>query len=77
VTRTRRGGDNPLAGPPTLPPTVVVLLPRPALWLHALAIVVVVARKAGVAAETIRLSIGLEDPEDIIRDLDQALNSSA
>lgn len=31
-------------------------------------------RKAGAGPETIRLSIGLEDPADLIADLDQALN---
>ena len=31
-------------------------------------------REAGVDPNLIRLSIGLEDPEDIIRDIDQALN---
>jgi O-acetylhomoserine (thiol)-lyase len=30
-------------------------------------------RKAGVAPDTVRLSIGLEDPRDLIADLDQAL----
>jgi O-acetylhomoserine (thiol)-lyase len=30
-------------------------------------------REAGAAPEVIRLTIGLEDPEDIINDLSQAL----
>ena len=30
--------------------------------------------KAGIPVNLIRLSVGLEDPEDIIADLDQALN---
>jgi O-acetylhomoserine/O-acetylserine sulfhydrylase-like pyridoxal-dependent enzyme len=30
-------------------------------------------RKAGVTASMARLSIGLEDPEDLIEDLDHAL----
>jgi O-acetylhomoserine (thiol)-lyase len=30
-------------------------------------------QKAGVAPDTVRLSIGLEDPRDLIADLDQAL----
>jgi O-acetylhomoserine (thiol)-lyase len=34
-------------------------------------------RSAGVAPEMIRLSIGIEDIEDILWDLDQALNASA
>jgi O-acetylhomoserine (thiol)-lyase len=34
-------------------------------------------RKAGVAPETIRLSIGIEHADDIIADLDQALNAAA
>src|SRR6266478_5777920 len=33
-------------------------------------------RKAGVAPETIRLSIGIEHADDIIADLDQALNAA-
>lgn len=32
--------------------------------------------KAGISDGLIRMSVGLEDPEDIIQDLDQALNSS-
>jgi O-acetylhomoserine (thiol)-lyase len=31
----------------------------------------------GVTADYIRLSIGLEDPQDIIADIDQALKTSA
>ena len=31
---------------------------------------------AGVSENLIRLSVGLEDPEDICRDLDQALRAS-
>jgi O-acetylhomoserine (thiol)-lyase len=31
----------------------------------------------GVTQDYIRLSIGLEDPEDIIADIDQALKTSA
>jgi O-acetylhomoserine (thiol)-lyase len=34
-------------------------------------------RRAGVAPETIRLSIGIEHTDDIIADLDQALNAAA
>ena len=34
-------------------------------------------REAGIAPDLIRLSIGLEDPEDIIADLDQALKAAA
>jgi len=33
-------------------------------------------RAAGFGPETIRLSIGLEDPEDLIWDLGQALDKS-
>ncbi len=33
-------------------------------------------RAAGFGPETIRLSIGIEDPEDLIADLDQALNTA-
>ena len=32
--------------------------------------------KAGVSDEFIRLSVGIEDPEDIITDLDQAIQAS-
>ena len=31
---------------------------------------------AGVGEDLIRLSIGLEDPDDILEDLDQALKAS-
>src|SRR5260221_6464548 len=34
-------------------------------------------RKAGVGPETIRLSIGIEHADDIIDDLDQALDAAA
>ena len=34
-------------------------------------------RRAGVRAETIRLSVGLEHALDIIDDLDQALDAAA
>jgi O-acetylhomoserine (thiol)-lyase len=34
-------------------------------------------RKAGVTPETIRLSIGIEHADDIIADLDQALDAAA
>ena len=34
-------------------------------------------KKAGIAAGTVRLSIGLEDPQDLIDDLDRALRISA
>src|SRR4029077_2860567 len=34
-------------------------------------------RKAGVRPETIRLSIGIEHADDIIADLDQALDTAA
>ena len=34
-------------------------------------------REAGIAPDLIRLSIGLEDPEDIIADLEQALKAAA
>ncbi len=34
-------------------------------------------RQAGVSAETIRLSVGIEHAQDIIEDLDQALHASA
>ena len=34
-------------------------------------------KKAGIAAGTVRLSIGLEDPQDLIEDLDRALRASA
>jgi O-acetylhomoserine (thiol)-lyase len=33
-------------------------------------------RAAGIAPELIRLSIGLEDPADIIEDIDQALTAA-
>jgi O-acetylhomoserine (thiol)-lyase len=33
-------------------------------------------RKAGITAGTVRLSIGLEDPQDLIEDLDRALRAS-
>jgi O-acetylhomoserine (thiol)-lyase len=33
-------------------------------------------RKAGVRPETIRLSIGIEHVDDILADLDQALNAA-
>jgi O-acetylhomoserine (thiol)-lyase len=34
-------------------------------------------RAAGIGPGTIRLSIGLEDPDDLIRDLEQALDKLA
>jgi O-acetylhomoserine (thiol)-lyase len=34
-------------------------------------------RKAGITAGTVRLSIGLEDPQDLIEDLERALHASA
>jgi O-acetylhomoserine (thiol)-lyase len=34
-------------------------------------------RKAGITAETIRLSVGIEHKDDIIADLDQALAAAA
>jgi cystathionine gamma-synthase len=30
----------------------------------------------GITEDLVRLSVGLEDPEDLIEDLDRALNSS-
>ncbi len=33
-------------------------------------------KKAGVTPETIRMSVGIEHVDDIIADLDQALNAS-
>ncbi len=33
-------------------------------------------QKAGITAGTVRLSIGLEDPQDLIDDLDRALRAS-
>jgi len=32
-------------------------------------------KKAGVSEDTVRLSIGIEHPEDLLADLDQALAS--
>jgi O-acetylhomoserine (thiol)-lyase len=34
-------------------------------------------RRAGVSVETIRLSVGLEHAEDIVEDLDHALDAAA
>jgi O-acetylhomoserine (thiol)-lyase len=34
-------------------------------------------KKSGITAGTVRLSIGLEDPEDLIADLERALKASA
>jgi O-acetylhomoserine (thiol)-lyase len=34
-------------------------------------------KKAGIGPGTIRLSVGLEDPEDLIGDLDRALKTAA
>jgi len=34
-------------------------------------------KRSGIAAGTVRLSIGLEDPQDLIEDLDRALKASA
>jgi O-acetylhomoserine (thiol)-lyase len=34
-------------------------------------------RKAGITAGTVRLSIGLEDAQDLIEDLDRALRAAA
>jgi O-acetylhomoserine (thiol)-lyase len=34
-------------------------------------------KKAGISAGTVRLSIGLEDPQDLIEDLERALRASA
>jgi O-acetylhomoserine (thiol)-lyase len=34
-------------------------------------------KKAGITAGSVRLSIGLEDAEDLIADLDRALKASA
>ena len=36
-----------------------------------------VQRKAGVTPETIRLSVGIEHVDDILADLDQALDAAA
>jgi O-acetylhomoserine (thiol)-lyase len=33
-------------------------------------------RAAGITEGTVRLSVGLEDPEDLIADLDRALRNS-
>jgi O-acetylhomoserine (thiol)-lyase len=33
-------------------------------------------RKAGITAGTVRLSIGLEDPQDLIEDLERALKAA-
>jgi O-acetylhomoserine (thiol)-lyase len=33
-------------------------------------------QRAGITAGTVRLSIGLEDPQDLIDDLDRALRAS-
>jgi len=33
-------------------------------------------KKAGIAAGSVRLSIGLEDPEDLIEDLGRALRAA-
>ena len=33
-------------------------------------------RAAGIAPDLMRLSIGLEDPDDLVADLDQAINSA-
>jgi O-acetylhomoserine (thiol)-lyase len=33
-------------------------------------------QRAGITAGTVRLSIGLEDPQDLIDDLDRALKAS-
>jgi O-acetylhomoserine (thiol)-lyase len=33
-------------------------------------------QKAGITAGTVRLSIGLEDPQDLVDDLDRALRAS-
>jgi O-acetylhomoserine (thiol)-lyase len=34
-------------------------------------------KKSGIAAGTVRLSIGLEDPDDLIEDLERALKAAA
>jgi O-acetylhomoserine (thiol)-lyase len=34
-------------------------------------------KRAGIAAGTVRLSIGLEDPQDLVEDLDRALKAAA
>jgi O-acetylhomoserine (thiol)-lyase len=34
-------------------------------------------KKSGITAGTVRLSIGLEDPQDLIDDLDRALKAAA
>jgi O-acetylhomoserine (thiol)-lyase len=34
-------------------------------------------RRAGITAGTVRLSIGLEDPQDLIEDLDRALKAAS
>ena len=33
-------------------------------------------RRLGITEDLVRLSVGLEDPEDLIEDLDQALRST-
>jgi O-acetylhomoserine (thiol)-lyase len=33
-------------------------------------------KKAGITAGTVRLSVGLEDPQDLIDDLDRSLRAS-
>ncbi|HEX2333878.1 MAG TPA: PLP-dependent transferase, partial [Burkholderiales bacterium] len=34
-------------------------------------------KRAGITAGTVRLSIGLEDPQDLIEDLERALRATA
>ena len=53
--------------------SVLLAALRFAVLLDPTKAVFAVQRKAGVAPETIRLSVGIEHRDDIIADLDQAL----
>ncbi|MEE3378090.1 MAG: PLP-dependent transferase, partial [Lachnospiraceae bacterium] len=51
------------------------LVCHPATMTHA-AIPADIRRKAGIADELIRLSVGIEDADDLIADLEQAIRAS-
>jgi methionine-gamma-lyase len=55
---------------------VETLVEHPASMTHA-SYSLEERRKAGITENLIRFSIGLEDPEDIIRDIDRALGAAA
>jgi methionine-gamma-lyase len=54
---------------------VDTLIQHPASMTHA-DVPAEVRKKTGITDDLVRLSVGIEDPEDIIADLDQALEKA-